>query len=443
MKKVLHKAGVAGVIIMVLILLLAALPACGGGPEVPKEIVLGTTIGLTGMGAGFGQGGAFGLKAAVDDINKLGGVYVTEYDSKLSVKLVILDNESDPAKAGTLTEDLLVNQKANFLLSPPQWPPFIAAMATVAERYQTPFVAFAGPFEPNNALRMAAGPWKYTWESGFAIGAPPPPGDFRNIPGYTMMDLWMAFLGKYAGQTNKIMGAFASDDPDGRGWYEAFTGALTAAGFTIIGKDKELGIAPLDTTDFTSIIKEWQNNKAEILIGNAPGPWFGTLWRQARTLGYKPKMVIAERAAMIYSDVNAWGGDLPWGVTALVEWVPSIKAPGIGDTTPESLDARWKAETGLPTHQLVGSAYGQVQILLDAIERAGTLDKQKVNAALAETDLMTIRHRAKYDENQFSRFPICFGQWFKTSGPQVWDFKVIYSQHDFYPPTAEPIFPLP
>jgi len=146
---------------------------------------------------------------------------------------------------------------------------------------------------------------------------------------------------------------------------------------------------------------------------------------------------------MIYSDVNAWGGDLPWGVTALVEWVPSIVAPGIGDTTPQSLDARWKAETGQPTHQLVGSAYSQIQILLDAIERAGTLDKAQVNAALAETDLMTIRHRAKYDEYQFSRFPICFGQWFKTDSPHVWDFKVIFSQHDFYPVTAEPIFPLP
>lgn len=444
MRKVWRKVVVVGVIITVLALLAVALPACKGGPEAPKEIVLGATVGLTGSGAGFGQGGAFGLKAAVEDINKLGGVYVKEYDSKLPVRLVILDNESDPAKAGTLTEYLMVTEKVNFLISPAQWPPFIAAMATVAERHQTPFVCFAGPFEPNNAMRMAGGPWKYTWESGFAIGMPPPPGDFREgLAGYTMMDLWMAFLDKYAGQTNKKMGAFASDDPDGRGWYEAFTGALTAAGFEIIGLDKELGVAPLDTTDFTPIIKEWQNNKAEILLGNAPAPWFGTLWRQCHTLGFKPKMVIAERAAMIYSDVNAWGGDLPWGVTALVEWVPSINAPGIGDTTPVSLDARWKAATGQPTHQLVGSAYCQIQILVDAIQRAGTLDKEMVNAALAETDMMTIRHRAKYDENQFSRFPICFGQWFKTDSPYVWDFRVIYSQHDFYPPTGEPIFPLP
>ena len=276
MKKVWYKVVAVGTMIMVLAMLLAALPACKGGPEAPDEIVLGATVGLTGSGAGFGQGGAFGLEAAVDDINKLGGVYVKEYDSKLPVRLIILDNESDPAKTGTLTEDLMVSEKVNFLVSPAQWPPFIAAMATVAERYQTPFVCFAGPFEPNNAMRMAGGPWKYTWESGFAIGMPPPPGDFREgIAGYTMMDLWMAFLGKYAGQTNKKMAAFAADDPDGRGWYEAFTGALSAAGFEIIGKDKELGMAPLDTTDFTPIIKECKIITLKYLLAILPLPGLG------------------------------------------------------------------------------------------------------------------------------------------------------------------------
>ncbi len=427
-------------LIVVFTLALVASPEC---KDKPKEIVLGATISLTGPAASFGSGGSFGLKAAVEDINKLGGIYVKEYNAKLPVKLVLLDNESNPIKAGTLAQDLLVKEKANFLVASPQWPHIVAAIATAAERRKTPFVAFAGPFEPNNALREAAGPWKYTWESGFAIGMPPPPGDFRNVPGYTMMDVWMAYLGQVAGRTNKKVGAFASDDPDGRGWYGAFTGAIKEAGFDVIGPDKELGIAPLDTTDFTPMIREWKANNCDILLGNAPAPWFGTMWRQCNTLGYKPKVVIAEKAAMMFTDVTSWGGDLPWGITALIEWLPTIKAKGIGNTTPVSLDKRWKAATGQPTHQLVGSGYCQIQILVDAIERAGTLDKEKVNTAISETDMMTIRHRAKYDKFQFSRMPICFGQWFKVNTPEKWEFKVVFSQHDFYPVQAEPIFPLP
>ena len=427
-------------LIVAFTLALVASPECA---DKPKEIVLGATISLTGPAASFGSGGSFGLKAAVEDINKLGGIYVKEYNAKLPVKLVLLDNESNPIKAGTLAQDLLVKEKADFLAASPQWPPMIAAIATAAERRKTPFVAFAGPFEPNNALREAAGPWKYTWESGFAIAMPPPPGDFRNVPGYTMMDVWMAYLGQVADRTNKKVGAFASDDPDGRGWYGAFTGAFKKAGFDVIGLDKELGIAPLDTTDFTPMIREWKANNCDILLGNAPAPWFGTMWRQCNTLGYKPKVLIAEKAALMYTDIMSWGGDLPWGITALIEWLPTIKAKGIGNTTPVSLDKRWKAATGLPTHQMVGPGYCQIQVLVDAIERAGTLDKEKVNTAIGETDMMTIRGRVKYDKFQFSRMPICFGQWFKVETPEKWEFKVIFSQHDFYPVQARPIFPLP
>jgi len=421
-------------------LAMITLPECEAQP---KEIVVGATISLTGPAAGFGEGGAFGLKAAVEDINKLGGIFVKEYNAKLPVKLVILDNESDPIKAGTFAQDLIVREKANFIVCPPLWPHLIASIATVTERQKVPFITYAGPFEPNNALREAGGGWKYTWESGFAIGMPAPPGDFRNKKGYRMVEVWMEYLGRVADKTNKKVGAFASDDPDGRGWYGAFTGIIKEAGFEVVGADKELGMAPLDTTDFSPMIRQWKANNCEILLGNSPAFWFGTLWRQCNSMGFKPKVVIAERAAMMYTDIMAWGGDLPWGITALIEWLPTIKAEGIGDTTPVSLDKRWRDATGQPTHQLVGPGYSQMQVLMDAIERAGTLDKDKVNKAIGETDMMTIRHRVKYDKFQFSRMPICFGQWFKTDTPAKWDFKVIFSQLDFYPVQADPIFPLP
>ena len=72
------------------------------------------------------------MKAAVEDINKLGGIFVKEYNKKLPVKLVLLDNESDPIKAGTLAQDLIVSEKANFLVAPPLWPHLIASIASSA-----------------------------------------------------------------------------------------------------------------------------------------------------------------------------------------------------------------------------------------------------------------------------------------------------------------------
>jgi len=447
MKRLWHKVVVVVAILVVMVLLVVLLPGCAGAPQVtaPKEIVLGNTLLLTGPGAAFGQGMAFGLKAGVEDINKLGGIYIKEYSRKLPVRVVILDNESDPVKAGTLAEDLVLKEKINFFVTS-GWPPLSAAMANVAEKYKIPNVCFPGPFEPFDALRQAAGGWKHTWISGFALGTPAEKGYWaEGKAGYTMMDLWLGFMGQFINQTNKKVGVFASDDADGRGWYGGFPGALKGLGMDIelVGLQKELGVAPMDTTDFTSIIREWKDNNVEILIGNAPAPWFGTMMRQAASLQFKPNIIIAERAAMFYADIVSWGGDLPWGVTAVVEWLPTIKASGIGDTTPVSLDARWKAASGQPTHMLVGGTYAQVQILADAIERAGTLKADAVTGALAKTDLMTIRGRNVYDSHQFARWPVCFGQWFKTDSAQKWEFKVIFSQHDFYPTTAKPIFPIP
>jgi len=394
------------------------------------------------MAASFGQG-VYGLNAAVEDLNKMGGIMVKEFNKRIPVKLTVLDSQSDTTKIGTLASQLLLSDKANFLVCSPMWPQDIAAVATQAEKNKTPFVAFAGPFEPNMDVRQAGGGFKYTWESGFAIGAPPPPGDFREgKKGYTMMGLCMDYMNQFGAQTNKKIAVFASDDPDGRGWYGAFTGALKGAGYNVMS-DKDLGIAPNDTNDFSPMIKSWKDGGAEILMGNAPAPWVGTLLRQCSTQGFKPKIIVAEKAGMLYDDITSWGGNLPNGIMALIEWAPVIKnAKGIGDTTPASLNDRWVKDKNKPFQPMVGCGYSQVQILADAIERAGTLDKEKVQAALAQTDFSSMRGRAKYDVTQFNRMPISYGQWFKAPDPLKWQMKIIYSGDDFAP-DGQPMFPIP
>lgn len=410
--------------------------------QAPSQILIGGVVPLTGTAASFGQG-TFGLKAAVDDLNKQGGIFVKEFNKKIPVKLELLDDQSDTNQIGTLAQSLILNDKANFLITSPEWPQDIAATAMVAEKYKTPFVAYAGPFESINAMRQAAGGWKYTWESGFAIAAPPPAGDFRaSLKGYTNIGLWMDYLNQFGNQTNKKVAVFASDDPDGNGWYATFVPALKKAGYDPIGADKELGIAPDNTNDFTPIIKQWINSGAQLLMGNAPAPWEGTLLRQSRTLGFQPKVVIAEKGGMLYDDIMSWGDDLPNGVMALIEWTPAIKnVKGIGDTTAESLNAAWNKATGKPFQPMVGCGYSQIQILADAIQRAGTLNKDAVNAALAQTDLTTMRGRAKYDVNQFNRFPIAYGQWFPSPDPVKWQMKIIYAGADFTV-QAKPMFPI-
>jgi len=125
-------------------------------------------------------------------------------------------------------------------------------------------------------------------------------------------------------------------------------------------------------------------------------------------------------------------------------WDPSFRdSPGIGGTTPQSLTQRWTTSTKKQLNRGIGPGYRSMQVLIDAIQRAGSLDGAKVNAALAQTDLMTIGHRVKFDENHFSRGPLVFGQWQKVNQPWVWECPVVFSKHDFITATASPLFPIP
>jgi ABC-type branched-subunit amino acid transport system substrate-binding protein len=410
-----------------------------------KEIKIGVIQAQSGMYAGFGTGGVFGIKAAAEDINKLGGVDVG--GKKMPVKLVIVDNQSDPNKAGLLAQDLVVRDRVNFIVSGDEPPPMHPAISMVCDRYKIPYLTSVGPLEPWAAMRNATDTkWPYTWATGlFAIATPAQAPDFRaGKPGYAVNDYWVELLKRYGDQTGKKVAVFASDDPDGVGWYSGLSHMLKPNGFEPVGYEKKLGLLPAETTDFSSVINAWKASGAEVLWGNCPAPFFGALWKQCRTLGFKPKMVSVGRAPLFYQDIKAWGGDLPQGVCVEIWWDPNMtEYQGIGDTTPMSLVARWEKETGQPLNPAVGTGYRAFQVLVDAISRAASLDGAAVNAALAATDLMTLGHRVVFDENQFSRGPLYYGQWQKADTPEGWRLEVIYSRHDFLPETAKPLFPIP
>jgi branched-chain amino acid transport system substrate-binding protein len=420
----------------------ASTPASPAGPG---EIVIGAARHMSGMFAGMGQGGDFGFKAAIDDINSQGGIFVKQYNRKIPVKEIMLDSQSDPNKVGSLTESLVLQDKVNFITTSNGTTGDFVGAANLADRFKIPYISVVGPAEVWGGVRsQMTPPWEYAWALGFAIGTPAPPEDFRNKPGYTQMESWMEMLAKFGSQTDNTAGIFASDDAAGRGFYGGIAGALKAGGVNVIGADKEVGIYPLGTNDFTSIIQEWKANKCDILWGNSPAPEFGTLWRQCHTMGYEPKMVFAGRAGLYYTDVAAWGGNLPLGIGCEIQWSPSMKnSPGIGNTTPQSLADRWAKAMNQPLNEAIGWDYTVAQVLFAAIEKAGTLNGTAVNQAIQSTDSSTIWNRVLFDTNHFSRCAITFGQWVKTDKPGIWEHQVVLSQHDFVPVEHDPIFPVP
>src|SRR5208282_3969952 len=192
------------------VLILAGLFAVSCGSKQASEIKVGVVQAQTGMYAPFGQGDVFGIKAAVDDVNKMGGVKVG--DKQIPIKLTIVDNESDPNKAGSLAEGLIVQDKVNFIVSGDEPPPMHAGVSQAVEKHKVVYVTSTGPEEPWSEMRKETPTkWQYTWATGlFAIVSPVPAGDFRNKPGYTIVDTWMGMLDLFGAKTNKKVGIICS-----------------------------------------------------------------------------------------------------------------------------------------------------------------------------------------------------------------------------------------
>ena len=72
----------------------------------PATIKLGAVIALTGAMASGGKDVKAGYEIAVKHINDAGGVFVKEYNKKLPLELIIVDDESDAVKTTTRLDKL-------------------------------------------------------------------------------------------------------------------------------------------------------------------------------------------------------------------------------------------------------------------------------------------------------------------------------------------------
>jgi len=150
----------------------------GLAADPPKEILIGANTPVTGMFAGFGQG-VWGIQEAVNDLNKMGGVFVKEYGKKIPMKLIVVDNESDPGKSATLAEELILRYKVHFLAPPNQPLTLNIPQANTADKYKIPRVTGGCPMEPWLGLRRDVNPpWQYSWTYGFSIVTPGPKGSY-------------------------------------------------------------------------------------------------------------------------------------------------------------------------------------------------------------------------------------------------------------------------
>ena len=67
-------------------------------------------------GGNGGDQGKWGYSTPINDINKAGGIYLSQYGKKLPVRLILYDDQVDPAKTAANIERLILKDNVHALL---------------------------------------------------------------------------------------------------------------------------------------------------------------------------------------------------------------------------------------------------------------------------------------------------------------------------------------
>jgi len=331
-------------------------------PPAPEYIEVGASIPLTGKFGSLGSQVKVGYDYAIADINANGGVYVEEYGTKVPLRLTSYDDESDPTKAVNNLEQVFSEQNVVAYLGGAA-SGMHAATTAIAEKNKVPYlgVSFAWWNIHQRGYKYLFSPFPKSPDQArdvFAALNEMIPADQRPTK--------VAIFQEKTDWGNELGGLFKAD--------------AKPAGYDVVYYAE---YAP-GTTDYSTLILEAQAAGADALLGMPSTPDGIAIIKQMSELGWAPKYVLLVRApdAATWGEATGTAGDY---VTMFAGWHYGETFPGVAE-----INAKHQAEFGRPADILVGPAYACVQLLADAIERAGTLDRDAIRDALADTDMMTV-----------------------------------------------------
>ena len=348
----------------------------GETAEAPDAIRIGGVVPLTGAFAGGGAQVERGYIYAVDAINEAGGVYVEEFDAQIPLELDVRDDASDPNQTTSIMDELAGGDIVAYLGGFAT--PVHAAGSATAERNGIPYLGVA---TSTQALH----------EQGYQyFFSPFPKSPDMAVTVFEMLNGLVA-----EGERPLNVGIFQEATDWGEELGPLFVQEAENHGYEVVYHET---YAP-GSTDFTDLILGAQAAGVEALLSLPTPPDGFAIYQQMGELGWKPPFNLVIRAA----DVPTWNdlGPAGEGVVLSTPWHPALGFPGT-----EAVNERHLEEEGRPADPVVGSAYALIEILADAIERAGTLDHDAVRDAIAATDgLETIIGPVTFREDGTAEVP--------------------------------------
>ncbi len=346
-----------------------------------KPIVLGAPLSTAYL---YGWDAERGIRLAVDEINTAGGVSVGGKKRPFSVE-VIDTRDLEPgvpvSEALMAVERLILNKNADFIVGGPNRSEAALAAMSLLSKHKKISIVTSGVLTPKYHKMVEAKYDKFKY--CFRIH-----GEAVNLIGEIIANF--ADLKKKHGLSKVFI--IAQDVSHARGAAKVMGKVAAKNGFEVTGTE----IFPTGATDFsmallkvkktgTQIINIWMDMpESAILLKQwydlkIPALPFGSTLAAAEQPGFW-KATQGKGQYTLCNVVNA--GNAPSDAT---EWTMKFY---------NAYAKKWGVE---PEGLGSSSSYMAVYTLKDAIERAGSLDPDKVITALEQTDIMGVYGRLRFD----------------------------------------------
>lgn len=355
---------------------LAALVATVAHAQAPKnEIVVGASFSLTGR---FSTEAAEHLRAYqmfIEETNAAGGVTLKSLGKKLPIRLQQYDDQSDPSAAAKLYEKLVTSDKVDLLFSPWGSGPNFAVTA-VTEKHKVPMVLASA-----SADNIFSRGFKYIYNTTEVASMMP-------RPLVDVLKLKRADVKRVAVLYENFLFSTSLND--------TFMKAMKEEGFEVVLDERY----PLASQDFTGMMTKVKAANPDVLVTWCMMPACVYATRQAREAGISTKLFHVNIGPMYVKEYMEPLGARTEGVVETGFWHPDLPYPGA-----RAFHDRYTAKYNRPPSTDAAYAWMAAQLLFQAVEKAGTLDLEAVNAAFKREEFSCIGGKYKYDERGVNIYP--------------------------------------
>jgi len=354
-----------------------------------KPIILGAPLSVAYV---YGWDAERGMKLAVDEINAAGGVNVN--GKKMPFEVEVIDTRDlEPgvpvSEALMAVERLILNKNADFIVGGPNRSEAALAAMSLLSKHKKVSIVTSGVLTPAYHKTVAEKYDKFKY--CFRIH-----GEAVNLIG-EMIENFVDLKEKYGLTKVFIM---AQDVSHARGAAAVMEKVAGKKGFEVTGSE----IFPTGTTDFSMALLKVKSTGSQIINIWMDMPESAILLKQwydlqIPALPFGSTLAAAEQPGF-------WKATDGKGQYTLCNVVNAGNAPSDATEWTMKFYNAYAKKWGVEPEGLgSSSSYMAVYVLKDAIERAGTLDSDKVVTALEATDIMGVYGRLRFDPKTHQVIP--------------------------------------